>query len=1071
MRPILAGLLLCAALSPAFADDTCLDFAQLNVPGGIPFASIAYVTAANGAGDHLVVGALNGGAATVGAINSAIPQPAITNQTFCGQIALAPAQFYSNVYVPTAAERAGNFGAFAGLLVNPSTNQPYPNGTIPAAQLGGVYAWRIGPTQLGSGNQGWNLTGTMKERRFTHSAVLLPNGKVLILGFGRTGEIYDPGTGNFQSVGPTVQDHGFCTTATLLNDGRVLYVGGEKVPSAAELFDPATGRFSATGAPLQPHGYCPTATLLKDGRVLIVGGLIAPGFGSSCADTNAGAEIYDPKTGKFTTAGPMVTNRNYHSAVLLPDGRVLIAGGELKGSIGMSCNSAFDSAEVYDPVSEKFSVTGSMPSRRSAFFAVLLPNGKVLVGGGDVNGGTAEIFDPASGTFTPTGNLNNGYRSACKAVLLSNGQVLVVGGHNITNAVPTNSTELYNPATGTFQAVGNLVIARSSPTATLLLDGRVLVTGGFINNAFQPTASAELYTPVTQGLVTAQTGLTFRRAQGATGAARQNVAVLSATDRIPWTVSTQTYQGGNWLSVAPGAGNSGPSDPIVTLAISADPTGLAAQDYYGSVTLTPSDGTHSPVSIAVVLSIVPAGAAAPPGVAPSGLVFVGAPGSNIGAQSFSVSNLTSKAIAFTAVASATTNWFDLSAKGSIGVGAGQSASVTVTPNLKNLTAGVYRGSVKLLFIDNTTQTVDLLLVLSATAPASTTQDFAPRATAGCKPTKLLPVSTTIGTGFTTPAAWPTSLIVQVVDDCGQGQNTGTVTASFSNGDPPLSLISIGGAIWTATWVPVRTSDSAVAVRVDAQSPPLAGTVQVNGQVIVNPNVPLVGAGGIVSLGDYTGAPALGLLVSIFGAALADGNFPATVPLPTQLGSTSVIVSGTQLPLQYVSPGQINVVIPYNMTVNTPLQLIVQRGNAISVPAPIAVFDTQPAILSTSGSGSGQGHIYKTDASGNAVLADAASPAKAGDVLVIYTVGLGVVTPAVKAGDPSPYPPANASGAVSVTIGGVPAKVVFAGLTPGGVGLYQVNVEVPGGVFPGGQVPVTLAVAGKSGPGNVYMGIR
>jgi uncharacterized protein (TIGR03437 family) len=179
----------------------------------------------------------------------------------------------------------------------------------------------------------------------------------------------------------------------------------------------------------------------------------------------------------------------------------------------------------------------------------------------------------------------------------------------------------------------------------------------------------------------------------------------------------------------------------------------------------------------------------------------------------------------------------------------------------------------------------------------------------------------------------------------------------------------------------------------------------------------------------------------------------------------------QLPLQYVSPGQINVVIPYNIAVNAPHQLIVQRGNAISVPAPIAVFDTQPAILSTSGSGSGQGHIYKTDASGNTVLADAASPAKAGDVLVIYTVGLGVVTPAVKAGDPSPYPPANASGAVSVTIGGVPAKVVFAGLTPGGVGLYQVNVVVPSGVFPGGQVPVTLAVAGKSGPGNVYMGIR
>jgi uncharacterized protein (TIGR03437 family) len=314
--------------------------------------------------------------------------------------------------------------------------------------------------------------------------------------------------------------------------------------------------------------------------------------------------------------------------------------------------------------------------------------------------------------------------------------------------------------------------------------------------------------------------------------------------------------------------------------------------------------------------------------------------------------------------------------------------------------------------------------------------------------------------------------VQVVDDCGKAYNAGTVTASFSNGDAPLSLIPIGGAIWSVTWVPVHSSASTLAVRVDAQSPPLAGSVQVTGQVATNPNVPIVASGGVVSLGDYSGAPALGLLVSIFGTSLADGELAAaSLPLPAQLGSTSVIVSGVQLPVEYVSPGQINIMIPYDLAVNAPHQLIVQRGNAISVPVPIAVFDSQPAILSTAGTGSGQGHIYRTDSRGNVMLADANSPATAGDVLVMYTVGLGAVTPRVKAGDPSPNPPANAAGVVSVTIGGREAKVSFAGLTPGGVGLYQVNVEVPAGVPPGGQVPVTLTVGGKSGPGNVYIAIR
>jgi uncharacterized protein (TIGR03437 family) len=199
---------------------------------------------------------------------------------------------------------------------------------------------------------------------------------------------------------------------------------------------------------------------------------------------------------------------------------------------------------------------------------------------------------------------------------------------------------------------------------------------------------------------------------------------------------------------------------------------------------------------------------------------------------------------------------------------------------------------------------------------------------------------------------------------------------------------------------------------------------------------------------------------------------STLPLPPQLGSTSVVVSGVELPLLYVSDGQINVVIPYDLALNAPHQLIVARGNTISAPAQITVFDSEPAILATSGNGNGQGVIFRYHAQGNSALADSSTPAAAGDVLVIYCVGLGAVHPAVTAGNPAPVNPSSkTTQSVTVTIGGQPAVVQFAGLSGGSAGLYQVNAVVPSGITPGDQVPVVVSVAGKSSSGAIYMGIK
>jgi uncharacterized protein (TIGR03437 family) len=575
-----------------------------------------------------------------------------------------------------------------------------------------------------------------------------------------------------------------------------------------------------------------------------------------------------------------------------------------------------------------------------------------------------------------------------------------------------------------------------------------------------------LYTPVVQGLVPSQTGLTFRAAQGTGALPSQTVVALSSNDTIPYNVSVKTFTGGGWLKATPSSAVSAPGSPI-NLTITADATGLAATDYYGAVTLTPTDGKHPPVSIAIVLTIVPAGTAAAPGVTPTGLVFLTPTGASPKAQSFTISNVTSKALTFTAAATQATTFFDFAPKlGSINPG--QSTTITVTPSSGALAAGVFRGSIKLAFGDGSTQTVDVLLVASAPPGSSAFRGAA----AACTPAKLLPVLTSIGAGFSTPLAWPTSILVQVVDDCGTAVNTGSVTASFTNGDLPLSLLAIGNGIWSGTWVPVRTAAS-TGVRADAQSLKLAGTVQVSGQVASNPKVPVVAAGGVLSSGDYKGSPAQGLLASIFGVALADGALGNSgLPLPLQLGSTTVTASGVQLPMLYVSENQVNVFIPYELAVNAPHQLIVQRGNAISVPVPISIFENQPAILATAGNGAGQGHVYKINASGAQILADASAPATAGDVLVIYTVGLGPVTPSLKSGDPAPLTFLEPiTGTAAVTVGGVPAVVKFAGLTPGFSGLYQVNVAVPAGITPGNQVPVTVSVNGRAGAGNIFMAIQ
>jgi hypothetical protein len=199
------------------------------------------------------------------------------------------------------------------------------------------------------------------------------------------------------------------------------------------------------------------------------------------------AEIYDPSTGTFSPTGSMNERHDVGAAVLLNNGKVLVAGG-------LNATGYTATSELFDPAVGTFTLTGSMNATRDLFTATLLNNGKVLVAGGVSNGNPssgAELYDPATGVFTPTGSLNSAHFRH-SATLLTNGTVLITGG-DMSSISVGGGAELYDPSAGTFAMVGSLNIARASHSATLLANGTILIVGGTTSET--PKPGEEIFEP------------------------------------------------------------------------------------------------------------------------------------------------------------------------------------------------------------------------------------------------------------------------------------------------------------------------------------------------------------------------------------------------------------------------------------------------------------------------------------------------------------------------------------------------------------------------------------------------
>lgn len=628
-----------------------------------------------------------------------------------------------------------------------------------------------------------------------------------------------------------------------------------------------------------------------------------------------------------------------------------------------------------------------------------------------------------------------------------------------------------SPAGGSVDPFGNGTVTVSASPGTLgpgTYSGRVTIAVTGVDQVVIPVTMS--VSGGQQAIQLSQAGMTFRGVQGVPAQQSQVFNVINTGGgTLNWTATASTLSGGaNWLTLTGASGRSdAASSPPVSVVV--NPAGLAAGDYYGRVQVAAQGVANSPQTVSVVLSVAPATPAADPLVLPTGLIFVGQVGGTSPAvQNVRVTNIGSGALNFNTARSFEngSNWFSTtSLSGTIAPAA--TVNVPVQVSLTGITQpGVFRGELSIRFAENQAlRRIAVLLIVVPRPPTASKENFAD----GCTPKTLIPVFTQLGSGFRIVAAWPSPLEVRVVDDCGTNITTGTVVATFSNSDPPLPLVSLQDGRWTGTWT-ARGSAEQVTITVRAKTtvPPLEGTSGIGGGADANRSTPLISNGGVISAASFAkNAPvAPGSFVAIFGERIGQGfTVSPGLPFSTELAGTEVIVGGKSMPLYFAADGQINAVVPYDIPANTQQQMVVRRGTAFSVPEPVTIAASQPAIFTQNNQGTGYGAILGVKADGTQFIVDANNRVSAGDVLVIYCAGLGTVDQPVAAGTaaPSTEPLARTVNPVTVKVGGKDATVLFSGLAPTYAGLYQINAVVPTGIEPAAEVALTVTVDGQASP--------
>jgi uncharacterized protein (TIGR03437 family) len=532
------------------------------------------------------------------------------------------------------------------------------------------------------------------------------------------------------------------------------------------------------------------------------------------------------------------------------------------------------------------------------------------------------------------------------------------------------------------------------------------------------------------------TGVTFHGQQGIGYSNAQMVKVLNLGDPgtvVNWTADVPY---GDMVSPTPASGMATPISPgALTLTPTSTAVSMGAGGYYALVRISAPGSLNSPQYLLVVLDQTAGSAPAAPDPTPAGLFFTAAAGGSAPAQPVAINASVSSP--FQAATSTTdgANWLTASPA------AGNAGPITVSVNTAGLAPGIYTGEVD-IEMSGVVVAVSVTLVVR---PAGTIAPFEATANdvqsavvpqaAGCTPSKLALTETGLVNNFAVPAKWPAILTAQLNDDCGAAVTNGSVVASFSNGDPPLSLRGQNGT-YSATWQ-AGVVTPAMVVTLAAQAGTLQpATAQLTGGISQNQAPTLAKNGTLHNINPVVGGPlAPGTISQVYGSGLAGTTVsPGVLPLPTTFNGTFMLIGGISAPLYYLSDGQLDVQIPSELAPNQQYAAIVSANGALTLPDQIDVVPAVPGVVAY-----GDGHTIAQHGLDYS-LVNAGHPAKPGEYLIMYLAGMGATNPSVPSGAISPAAPVTSQ--PTVTVDGQMAAVVYAGLTPGSAGLYQINFQVP-----------------------------
>jgi uncharacterized protein (TIGR03437 family) len=589
--------------------------------------------------------------------------------------------------------------------------------------------------------------------------------------------------------------------------------------------------------------------------------------------------------------------------------------------------------------------------------------------------------------------------------------------------VGPNSTALVTVTINSGLAAGSYgaTIHFDSPTSAVAVPVSLLVSS-------QPQITLDK-----QGVL-----LQSRSGNGVSGPQVRTVNVL-ATSQSPLNFTVTQVGGEGYLTLLTTSGTASASSPGQISFSLPNAAQLRPGAYYARLEIRSPDAVNSPQEFVVVLNVRDAAQQPVPEPMPAGLTFVTPAGSS-SAQSTPVYTSSDQAVSYAASVYTEDNggWLSVTPKSGT-VSTSAPASLSVTTDASHLQPGVYRGAVNVSIQNLAVRSIHVTLIVPHSASATATSRTRLQA-AACAPAKLVLTQTGLPGNFATPASWPRSVSVRLNDDCGSIVANGQVVAEFSNGDAPqiLRLTDAANGIYAQDWVPVHPL-SQITITTRATFAGLASaTNKVTGSVQPNSAPTLAVNGTLHNLNPQLGGPlAPGTIVQIFGTNLSGTTGSATaLPLSGKLNSTSVLVEGKPIPLYFVSPNQINALLPSALVPGRQYQLLVNANGALTEPQPFNTQTVTPGVARLT-----NGEVIAQH--GDFSLVTPQNPAKPGEFLVIYLAGLGSTSQTVTDGSASPSSPlARTTNAPVVTVDGKSAPVFFAGLTPGLAGLYQINFQVP-----------------------------